>query len=138
LRLIAATFTTPLYAGLGIGTMPIISAGLAVIPPAQANAASALTNVIQRTAGALGVAVFTAIVTALQAQLIAGRAALMPANTSTPHLNAATPHWLDVYATYHQTELQVYTDAIDNLFLIATVIAALTALGTLLLRPTRP
>jgi hypothetical protein len=92
--------------------MPIISAGLAVIPPAQANAASAFNNMIQRTAGALGVAVFTAIVTVVQAQLMAGRATLVPANTPVPHLDRNTPHWLDVWATsnivleVHQGRLQ--------------------------------
>jgi EmrB/QacA subfamily drug resistance transporter len=127
-------FLTLLYTGLGIGMMPIVSAGLAVIPPAQANAASAFNNVIQRTAGALGVAVFTAIITVLQAQLMAGRAALVPANTPVPHLDRDTPHWLDVWATYHQTDLQVYASALGNVFLIATVIGALTTLGALFLR----
>jgi MFS family permease len=125
-----------LYTGLAMGIMPITSAGFAVIPPAQASAASAFNNVIQRTAGALGVGVFTAIVTTLQAQLMAGRAALLPANTPIPRLSAATPHSLDVYAVYQQTDLRVYADAIDNLFLIATAISALATLGTLFLRPT--
>jgi EmrB/QacA subfamily drug resistance transporter len=124
-----------LYAGLGIGMMPVMSAGLAVIPPAQVNAASAFNNVIQRTAGALGVAVFTAGVTVQRAQLMAGRAALLPDNTPVPQLGADTPHWLGVYAVYQQTDLQVYADAIGNLFLIATIISAGTALGALLLRP---
>ena len=124
-----------LYTGLAMGIMPITSAGFAVIPPAQASAASAFNNVIQRTAGALGVGVFTAIVTTLQAQLMAGRAALLPANTPIPRLSAAPPHSLDVYAVYQQTDLRVYADAIDNLFLIATAISALAALGTLFLRP---
>jgi MFS family permease len=124
-----------LYVGLGIGLMPIMSAGLTVIPPAQANAASAFTNVIQRAAGALGVAVFTAIVTVQRAQLMAGRAALLPDNAPVPQLGADTPHWLGVYAVYQQTNLQVYADAIDNLFLIATVISVGTALGALSLRP---
>jgi len=123
------------YIGLGIGLMPISSAGLAVIPPTLVNAASAFTNVIQRAAGALGVAVFTAIVTTQRAQLMNGRAALLPENTPIPHLSAATPRWLDVYAVYQQTDLQVYADAISNLFLIATAIGAVTVLGALFLRP---
>ena len=116
--------------------MPITSAGLAAIPPTQANAASAFNNVIQRTAGALGVAVFTAIITVQRAQLMAGRAALLPDNTPIPQLGADTPRWLGIYAVYQQTDLQVYADAIDNLFLIATVISAVTTLGAFFLRPT--
>lgn len=123
-----------LYIGVGIGLMPITSAGLAAIPPTLANAASAFNNVIQRAAGGLGVAVFTAVVTVQQAQLMTGRAALLSENTPIPHLGAGTPRWVDVYAVYQQTDLGVYADAIDNLFLIATVITAVTALGALLLR----
>lgn len=124
-----------LYTGLGVGMMPIMSAGLAVIPPEHANAASAFTNVIQRTAGALGVAIFTAIVITQRAQLMAGRGALLPDDTPIPQLGADAPHWVNVYAIYQQIDLQVYADAIDNLFLIATVISAATTLGALLLRP---
>jgi EmrB/QacA subfamily drug resistance transporter len=127
-------YLTVLYIGLGIGLMPIMSAGLAVIPPALANAASAFNNVIQRAAGALGVAVFTAIVTVQRSQLMAGRAALLPDNTPIPHLAADAPRWLDVYAVYQQTDLQVYADTIDNMFLIATVISAGTTVGALFLR----
>lgn len=38
------------------------------------------------------------------------------------------------YATYQQTQLQVFVAAIDDLFLIAAAMAALGALGALLLR----
>ena len=41
--------------------MPIFSSGLAVIPTAHANATSAFNNVMQRTSGAFGVALCTAI-----------------------------------------------------------------------------
>ncbi|MGH3865903.1 MAG: DHA2 family efflux MFS transporter permease subunit [Pseudonocardiaceae bacterium] len=123
------------YTGLGLSMMPLFSAGLAVIPTAHANTASALNNVVQRTAAALGVAVFTAIVTLQRAQLMAGRAALLPVNTPTPHLGpAGTPDWLGLYATYHQADLQVFAGAIANLFLIMTGFCALGVLGALLLR----
>ena len=71
-------------AGLGMAMMPIFTGGIAVIPMAQVNAASAFNNVVQRVSGALGLAVLTAILTTQQAQQMAGRAALMPANTPTP------------------------------------------------------
>lgn len=131
------------YGGVGIGLMPLFSAGLAVIPTAHTNTASAFNNVVQRTAAALGVAVFTAILTLQQAQLMAGRAALLPANTSTPHLGPpGTPDWPGRYTTYHQAELQVFGGAVSDLFLIMTGLCALGALGALLLRsgpaPTTP
>jgi EmrB/QacA subfamily drug resistance transporter len=131
-------FLVVLYTGLGISIMPINTSGLAIIPPAQANAASAFNNLIQRTASALGIAVFTAILTIQQAQLMAGRAALVPANTPLPRLGPDTPHWLEVYVVYQQTDLRVYADAIDNLFLIATAVSTLTVLGAFLLRSGPP
>ncbi|MGH3607264.1 MAG: hypothetical protein ACRDRD_04145, partial [Pseudonocardiaceae bacterium] len=124
-----------LGAGLGIAMMPIMTGGIAVIPMAQVNAASAVNNVTQRVSGALGLAVLTAILTMQRAQQTAGRAALLPADTPTPHLGPqGTPDWVGMYATYQQTQLQVFVAAIDDLFLIAAAMAALGALGALLLR----
>lgn len=122
------------YAGLGIGMMPIFSSGLAVIPTAHANAASAFNNVVQRTSGAFGVAVCTAILTTQQAQLMAGRAALVPSNTPLPNLGPTAP---GLYATYHQSELRAFVGAIDTLFLIFAALCTLTALGALLMRSGR-
>jgi len=127
------------YAGLGIGMMPIFSAGLAVIPSTRASTASALSNVIQRAASAFGVAVFTTLLTVLQAQLMADRAALLPATTPTPHLGPpGTPDWIGLYALYQQTHQQVFVAAINNLFLLVAALFALSALGALLLRSKLP
>lgn len=123
--------------GLGLGTsmMPIFTAGLAVLPVNRVNAGSAFNNVVQRTAGALGIAVLTTIWIDQQAQQMAGRAALLPASTPVPHLGGpGTPDWLGVYATYRLTQLQVFTSALDDLFLIAAAVSTLGALGALLLR----
>jgi hypothetical protein len=123
------------YAGLGIGMMPIFSAGLAAIPSKHASIASALNNVIQRAASAFGVAVFTTLLTVLQAQLMADRAALLPATTLTPHLGpAGTPDWIGLYALYQRTHQQVFVAAINNLFLLVAALLALSTLGALLLR----
>jgi EmrB/QacA subfamily drug resistance transporter len=126
------------YGGFGIGMMPLFSACLAVIPPTYNNTASAFNNVVQRTAAALGVAVFTAILTRQQTELMAGRAALLPQNTPVPHLGPpGTPDWTGLYALYHQTELRVFVGAISNVFLIMAGICALGVLGALLLRSGR-
>jgi hypothetical protein len=121
--------------GLGLAMMPIMAGGLAVIPASQVSAASAFNNVAQRTAGALGIAVLTAILTTQQAQQLAGRAALLPADTVTPHLgSSAVPDWVGAYALYQQTQLQVFVAGLDDLFLIAAGLSAVGALGALLLR----
>ena len=123
------------YAGFGLGMMPLFSAGLAVLPAAYNNTASAFNNVVQRTAAALGVAVFTAILTFQQAQLMAGRAALLPVNTPVPHVGPpGTPDWTGLYATYHQAELRVFAGGVSNLFLVMAGLCAVGALGALLLR----
>jgi EmrB/QacA subfamily drug resistance transporter len=122
------------YAGLGIGMMPIFSSGLGIIPAAHANTASAFNNVVQRTSGALGVAACTAVLTTQQAQLMAGRAALVPAGTPLPQLGPTAPPGAGLYATYQQADLRAFAGGIDNLFLVFTALCALTALGALLMR----
>jgi EmrB/QacA subfamily drug resistance transporter len=129
--------------GLGSAFMPILTGGVAVIPLTRSNAASALNNVVQRVSGALGLAMLTAILTTQRAQQLAGRAALLPATTPTPQIGGPTiPGWVDTYALYQQTQLQVFVGAIDDLFLISTGLSALGALVALLLRsgpaPTPP
>ena len=120
--------------GLGIAMMPIFAGGMAILPVAQINVASAFNNVAQRVSGALGLAVLTAIFTTQQAQQMAGRATLVPTNIATPDLGPAVPTWMSQYATYQVTELQVFVGAMDDLFLIAAALSALSALGALLLR----
>jgi MFS family permease len=121
-------------AGLGIAMMPIFAGGMAILPVARINVASAFNNVAQRVSGALGLAVLTAIFTTQQAQQMAGRATLLPTNIATPDLGPAVPTWMSQYATYQVTELQVFVGAMDDLFLIAAALSALSALGALLLR----
>ncbi|HZS21612.1 MAG TPA: DHA2 family efflux MFS transporter permease subunit [Pseudonocardiaceae bacterium] len=126
---------TMLGAGLGLAFMPILTGGVAVIPLTRTSAASALNNVVQRVSGAIGLAVLTAILTNQRAEQLAGRAALVPANTPTPHVGGpSVPDWLSIYALYQQTQQQVFVGAIDDLFLIAAGLSALAALGALLLR----
>jgi EmrB/QacA subfamily drug resistance transporter len=121
-------------AGMGIAIMPIFTGGIAILPVTEVNVGSAFNTVVQRVSGAIGLAVLTAISTTQQAQQIAGRAALLPADTATPHLGPAVPPWMGQYATYRQTQLQVFVGAMDNLFLISAALSALAALGALLLR----
>ncbi|MGH3768313.1 MAG: DHA2 family efflux MFS transporter permease subunit, partial [Pseudonocardiaceae bacterium] len=121
--------------GIGLAMMPIFTSGIAAIPVAQSNIASAFNNVVRNVAGALGVAGLTAILTIQRAQQLAGRAESVPANTPTPQLGPpGTPDWLGTYAVYRQTTAEVFVGAIDDLFLICAVLAALAAVGALWLR----
>jgi MFS family permease len=122
-------------AGIGLAMMPIFTSGIAAIPVAQSNIASAFNNVVRNVSGALGVAILTAILTMQRAEQLAGRAALLPANTPTPHLGSpGTPDWLGQWATYHVTELQVFVGAIDDVFLICAALSAVGAVAALLMR----
>jgi EmrB/QacA subfamily drug resistance transporter len=116
--------------GLGLAMMPIFTAGIASIPLTQISQASAFNNVVRQTSSALGVAAFTALLTRQQAQQLANRAALLPANTPVPHLGPPqVPDWLGVWAIYQKTQLQTFADAVDWLFII---VAILTAAGVVL------
>lgn len=118
--------------------MPIITVGMSSVPLALTNQASAFSNVVRQTSAALGVAAFTALVTRHEAQQLADRAALLPANAPIPRLDSpAIPDWLGVWALDQQAQLQTVADAVDWLFII---VAILTAAGVILavFLPSRP
>ncbi|MGH3831458.1 MAG: DHA2 family efflux MFS transporter permease subunit [Pseudonocardiaceae bacterium] len=120
--------------GLGIGMMSIFTSGLAVLPMNQVNTGSAFNNVTQRVASSLGIAVFTTIATAHTAQQMAGRAALVPASTPTPHLGPTAPPGAGLYATYLGTMGRATIGAMDDQFIIAAAICVLGAVMALWLR----
>lgn len=66
-----------LTSGLGVGMMPIMTAGIAALPPEAVNSGSAFNTLVQRVSSALGLAVLTSLSTAQQAQFTADRAALL-------------------------------------------------------------
>ncbi len=64
--------------GLGLSIMPIMTAGMATVSSAAVGRASAMNDIIQRVASALGLGVLTAILTSQQAQQMSDRAVLLP------------------------------------------------------------
>ncbi|HEX4246390.1 MAG TPA: MDR family MFS transporter [Pseudonocardia sp.] len=119
--------------GLGMSIMPIMTAGLAALPPADTNLGSALNNVARQTSGALGLAVLSALSTSQQAQLFADRASLIhsagpPAPATDPGTFAA------VYGRYQALAGQVLATSYANLFLIIAVITGSGALLALFMR----
>jgi EmrB/QacA subfamily drug resistance transporter len=127
-------------AGLALAVMPIITGGLAAIPTVQVSGASVVNNVVRQVSASLGLAVLTAIWTAQRAQQLADRTALLPtdAAAAASHLDPASPAGSSFYAFYQRTELRVFVTAMDDLILIAAGLAALGALGALLMRSGRP
>jgi EmrB/QacA subfamily drug resistance transporter len=67
-------------AGLGLSMMPIMTGGLSALPAALSSAGSAFNTLTQRVSSALGLAVLTALATVQEAQFMADRSALVPAD----------------------------------------------------------
>jgi EmrB/QacA subfamily drug resistance transporter len=118
--------------GMGLAMMPIMTGGLAAVPPHLVSRAGAFNNVVQRTSAALGVAVLTAMLTGTRAQTMADRGALIPdgANAGLPD----APPMVALYAWYQRIDMQVFVVTLNDVFLITAVISVIGVLGALLLR----
>jgi EmrB/QacA subfamily drug resistance transporter len=122
-------------AGMGLAMMPIMTGGIAAVPPSQVSRASAFNNVVQRTSAALGLAMLTAMVDTSQAQLSADQAALVGSGADVPVLGGGQAGQLaGMYATYQQMQTQVFVEAMDGLFIVTAVITAVGIGLALLLR----
>ena len=64
--------------GLALGMMPVMTAGLSMLPPEVTDTGSAFNTLFQRVSAALGLALLTALVTTNRAQFMADRSALLP------------------------------------------------------------
>jgi len=121
--------------GMGIAMMPIMTGGIAAVPPALVSRASAFNNVVQRTSAALGLAILTAMVNTAQTQLAADRAGMMTSAGAMPTLGAGQAGQMaGMYATYGQMQTQVFVEAMDQLYIVTAVITAVGIGLALLLR----
>jgi hypothetical protein len=117
--------------GMGLAMMPIMTGAMTVIPTDKVGRASAVSNIIQRSSAALGLAVLTSVLTSQQAQQMAGRAALLPAVSpgSTSVQGVAGGGTGAMLGLMRGTQVQVFGNAVDDLFLLT---AGITAVGVLL------
>jgi hypothetical protein len=121
--------------GMGLAMMPIMTGGLAVIPPDLVSRASAFNNVVQRSVAALGLAVLTAMLTSQRAQLMADRSARLRPDLVLPAVGPpGAPPILGHYVLYQQIPGRVFVAAIDNLFLVTSWLTLLGVGLALLLR----
>ena len=121
--------------GMGIAMMPIMTGGIAAVPPSMVSRASAFNNVVQRTSAALGLAVLTAMVSRAQAQLGADRAGMMSSGTDMPVLGSGQAgEFAGMYATYQQLQAQIFVEAMDGLYIVTAVITTVGVGLALLLR----
>ncbi|WP_064743163.1 MDR family MFS transporter [Pseudonocardia spinosispora] len=118
--------------GNGLAMMPIMTAGLAVVPKDKVDEASAINNVVQRVAAALGLAILTAMATAKQAQGMADRGGQLPsgeAATSGELRTMMSDGMTGLFPLYQRTQLAANAAAYSDVFL---TIAAVTAVGAVL------
>jgi EmrB/QacA subfamily drug resistance transporter len=120
--------------GLGLSLIPCFTSGIASLPLTLVNQASAFNNLVRQMSSSLGVAAFTALLTLQQAQQLNNRAAVLPADTPTPHLGPGIPDWLGVYALDQQTQLRTFTNAVDWLFIIVAILSAAGVVLAIFLR----
>jgi EmrB/QacA subfamily drug resistance transporter len=113
--------------------VPLLTAGLAEVPSDKLDGASAINNVMQRVAGALGLAGLSTVLSTHTAQSAADNGALITTNAlqSDPRIAAAvTEHGPQGLMPYYQLwELKVQAQAYSDLFLL---IAAVTLAGAFL------
>jgi EmrB/QacA subfamily drug resistance transporter len=109
--------------GMGLAMMPIMTSGVGAVPVMKVGAASAFNNVVQRSAAALGLAVLTALMTTQRAQMLGDRTALISSDVPMPNLLPGTSgEMVGMYATYTQTQTQVFVAALDQLMIITSVL----------------
>ncbi|HEY2704947.1 MAG TPA: DHA2 family efflux MFS transporter permease subunit [Candidatus Dormibacteraeota bacterium] len=114
--------------GMGLSFMPLMAAAMSTLPTALVVRASAMQNIIQRVAGALGLAVLGSILAQHQAQQFADRAALLPAvDPGFPLLQQiASQGRAGVLLLYSVLQVHVFAGALGDVFLLT---AGITALG---------
>jgi len=115
-------------AGVGLSMMAVMTGGISALPTVLTTSGSAINTVAQRVSAALGLAALTALATSQQAQMAAGRAALLTQSAG-DHL-----HILQQYAIYQRTHLQIFADSLSDIFLITAATTALAAVIALSLR----
>jgi EmrB/QacA subfamily drug resistance transporter len=112
--------------------VPLMTAGLAEVPSAQLDGASAINNVMQRVTGALGLAILTTLVTKQNAQIGADRGALVPSSAmqTDPRILAMQQQGPRGMLPYFELwELKIQAATYGNLFLL---LATVTLSGTFL------
>jgi EmrB/QacA subfamily drug resistance transporter len=128
-------------AGVGLAMMPIITSGIAVLPPSLSGPGSTFTTLFQRVAAALGLAALTGLSTAQQAQYWADRAALVPSvgPAEDPRIVAMSEHGPGgLIPLWTQLHLEVEAQAYSNVFLIVAAATALAMVCAVFLRHGRP
>ena len=129
-------WTSVRAAGMGLAIMPMMTASIDAVPPAFTNQGSAILNVVQQVAGALGLATLGALATGQQAQLLADRGSTTSPNASFAPggngMDAST--FATGYRLAEHLQAQVLAVSYANMFLILALVTLGCALFALRLR----
>jgi EmrB/QacA subfamily drug resistance transporter len=123
-------------AGLGLAMMPVMTGGMATIPAELTARASAVSNIVQRVAGALGLALLTAVLVAHQSQQMASRSGLMPSASGAFQAIAAQGQ-SSVLGLYTSVQQESFGGAVADVLLLTAGSSAICVLLALLM-PGRP
>jgi len=126
--------------GMGMAMMPAMTAGMSVIPTQLVGRAAAISNIIQRVAGSLGIALLTVLLDNGQAQRAAGLSAQY--TVGSPHAIAlqGLVQSLGGSLTMAATELGGYVQAIaftrsiDSVFVLLAILSAVSIVPVFFLR----
>lgn len=115
--------------GVAVVLMPVTTGGLAGLDPELTNSGRAFNNVVQRVGAALGLAALSVLVTTQQAELLAGRGNIIQAAA----LQQSRLGLSGMYQFYINMNLEVLTNSIGNMLIVATWITLLSAVLALFL-----
>ena len=126
-------------AGNALALMPIMTAGLAAIPPQFTSSGSAFNNIAQRVSSSLGLAGLGVFVSNQQSQQMADRSALLSLPSPNAQVAGAAQQGFEgVYPLYQQMQLHVLAQSYSNAFLICTAITAGAIILAAMLRKPAP
>ena len=112
--------------GMGLSMMPIMTGGIAAVPPTMVDGAGAFNTVVQRASAALGLAALTSLVTSSRAQLSQDRGALVAPDTPMPALGTGpTGDMVGMYAVSQQTQTLAFVESMHGLFIVTAIITAM-------------
>jgi EmrB/QacA subfamily drug resistance transporter len=128
--------------GMALAFMPIMTVGLAALPPSIINSGSAISQIAQRVSNALGVAALGALSTVQQAQFYADRSLLL--TDAGPNVLPQVQGMLQqggqagLLPLWKQLQTDVMAQTYSNVFLVTTVATLIGLVLTFFLKGGRP
>jgi EmrB/QacA subfamily drug resistance transporter len=126
--------------GVGLAMMPIFASGISALPPALTGSGSGMTNVMQRVASSLAVAVFSSLGVSASAQLMSDRGALLSSGANAlPQVAAAIQQGpAGLLGIYQALSNAVLTQTYNNGYYIVGILCVVGIGFALTMRSGKP